>query len=66
MLSRKIKIKWWKKLNNKLVCKSRIQEQKKHNSGNKESFELKQDTLFLAEKIQLMAVLPSTTSKEEF
>jgi len=66
MLSRKIQIKWWKKFNNNLVCKNRIQEWLKNNSGSKDNPALKQDTLFLAEKRKLMEVLASTTSKEEF
>jgi len=66
MLSRKIKIKWWKKFNNKLVCKNRIKEWIKHNSRSKDSPALKQDAFFLVEKQQLIASLASTTSKEEF
>lgn len=47
MLLRKIKIKWWKKFNNNLVCKNMIQEWLKHNSWSKDSLPLKKDALFL-------------------
>jgi len=50
VLLRKIKIKWWKKFNNNLVCKNRIQEWLKNNLGTKDNTVIKQDALFLAEK----------------
>jgi len=65
-LTRIIKVKWWKKFNNNLVCQQKIQEWLKNNSGFSNKNLLRQDALFLSEKQQLLSALSAVKSKEEF
>nr|KYP31727.1 hypothetical protein KK1_047809 [Cajanus cajan] len=67
ILSRSIKIKWWKKFDLNLISKPRIKEWAKGNSptvlqqDNKKK--LAKDTQFLAEKRKIMAELASASSQ---
>lgn len=68
LLSRQIKIKWWKKYNLELLNKSKIHECIQLNKGPKSILDKtsEKEALFLSKKQQIMAELASGTSQEEF
>ncbi|RDX65401.1 hypothetical protein CR513_55945, partial [Mucuna pruriens] len=59
ILTRKIKVKWWRKFNTEIISKIKISEWLRNNKFRKES-------LFLLEKQRLMAELAASTTAEEF
>jgi len=67
MLSRQIRIKWWKKFNIDVVCIRKIQEWLNHDPSSKQEISsLNKESLFLSNKQKIMAALASASSKEEF
>ncbi|RDX80910.1 Enzymatic polyprotein, partial [Mucuna pruriens] len=69
MLTRKIKVKWWRKFNIELISKAKISEWLKNNKARKglpPKLELNKESLFLMEKQRLMAELAASTTAEEF
>jgi len=68
LLSRRLRLKWWKKLNNDIVSITKIQDWIRHHSEKKPeiSSSLNEESLFLFNKQKIMAALASTSSKEEF
>jgi len=67
-LSRKFKIKWWSKFNTCIISKRNIDQWQANYRQRKEekNQSLTQESLFLAEKQQLLAELAATASMKEF
>ncbi|RDX97484.1 hypothetical protein CR513_19742, partial [Mucuna pruriens] len=69
LLTRKIRVKWWKKFNTELISKAKISKWLKNNKTKKllpPKVELNKESLFLMEKQRLMAELVAFTTVEEF
>jgi len=68
LLSRRLRIKWWKKFNNDVVSITKVQDWLKYHSEKKPeaSSSLNKESLFLSNKQKIMAALASASSKEEF
>jgi len=68
LLSRRLRLKWWKKFNNELVSITKVQDWIRYHSGKKSelSSSLNKESLFLSNKKNIMATLTSASSKEEF
>jgi len=67
-LSRRIRIKWWRKFNTKLVQKEKIKEWLQITQAQTEEHpqRINEESLFLSEKQRVMAALASASLKEEF
>jgi len=68
LLSRRLRIKWWKKFNNDVVSITKVQDWLKYHSEKKPevSSSLNKESLFLSNKQKIMVALASASSKEEF
>ncbi|RDY08891.1 hypothetical protein CR513_06826, partial [Mucuna pruriens] len=69
LLTRRIKVRWWKKFNHDLISKAKKIEWLKTNKSKNNPIhktELNKESLFLLEKQHLMVDLVASTSAEEF